>query len=118
MSRHHPTLSPSAFPKLNLCVQYWPDPVVGKAADRGSNLHAQIESHHAHGTTITDKGAAAAYARATRYISDIRGVEQTLQLIDADLYNKGIERVYVNSAPEFDALSLIENAFQKLEPCQ
>ena len=41
-----------------------------------------------------------------------------LQLIDADLYNKGIERVYVNSAPDFDALSLIENAFQKLEPCQ
>ncbi len=41
-----------------------------------------------------------------------------LQLIDADLYNKGIERVYVNSAPDFDALSLIENAFRKLEPCQ
>lgn len=41
-----------------------------------------------------------------------------LQLIDADLYNKGIERVYVNSASDFDALSLIENAFQKLEPCQ
>ena len=40
-----------------------------------------------------------------------------LQLIDADLYNKGIERVYVNAAPDFDALSLIENAFQKLEPC-
>jgi hypothetical protein len=85
MSRHHPTLSPSAFPKLNLCVQYWPDPVVGKAADRGSNLHSQIESHHQHGTPITDKGAAGAYARAKRYISDVRGVEQTLQLIDADL---------------------------------
>jgi hypothetical protein len=85
MSRHHPTLSPSAFPKLNLCVQYWPDPVVGKAADRGTKLHAQIESHHTHGTPITDKGAAAAYERAKRYISDVRGVEQTLQLIDADL---------------------------------
>jgi len=85
MSRHHPTLSPSAFPKLNLCVQYAPDPVVGKAADRGTDLHAQIEKHHTHGTPITNSDAAAAYARAKAFITDVRGVEQTLQLIDGDL---------------------------------
>lgn len=40
-----------------------------------------------------------------------------LQLIDADLYNKGIERVYVNAAPDFDAHALVEDAFRKLELC-
>ena len=82
---HHPTLSPSAFPKLNLCIEYWPNPVVGKAADRGTDLHAQIEKHHTHGTPISNPDAASAYARAKGYISDVRGVEQTLQLIDEDM---------------------------------
>jgi hypothetical protein len=40
-----------------------------------------------------------------------------LQLIDADLYNKGIERIYVNTAPDFDSLQLIEDAFENLKPC-
>jgi len=40
-----------------------------------------------------------------------------LQLIDADLNSKGIERIYVNTRPDFDALSLIDEAFDKLQPC-
>jgi len=34
-----------------------------------------------------------------------------LQLIDADLASKGIERIYSTETPNFDALADIETAF-------
>lgn len=37
-----------------------------------------------------------------------------LQIIDADLYSKGIDRVYTRSAPSFDSKALIDDAFKKL----
>lgn len=40
-----------------------------------------------------------------------------LQIIDADLYAKGIERVYCrgNAKSNFDSLRVIEEAFQKFK---
>lgn len=38
-----------------------------------------------------------------------------LQIIDAELYSKGIDRVYVSSKPAFDSLALIDKALKKLE---
>jgi hypothetical protein len=39
-----------------------------------------------------------------------------LQIIDADLYSKGVERVYSrgNTAADFDSLRLIDETFLKL----
>jgi len=37
-----------------------------------------------------------------------------LQIIDADLYSKGINRVYSRTSTPFDSLSLIDKAFEKL----
>jgi hypothetical protein len=39
-----------------------------------------------------------------------------LQIIDADLYAKGIERVYArgNTSADFDSMRLIEETFSKL----
>lgn len=39
-----------------------------------------------------------------------------LQIIDADLYSKGVERVYArgNTAADFDSLRLIDETFSKL----
>lgn len=37
-----------------------------------------------------------------------------LQLIDSDLYQKGVERVYTNETPNFDSRSLIDEAFSKI----
>ena len=37
-----------------------------------------------------------------------------MQIIDADLYSKGINRVYARSGPSFDSLTLIDKAFEKL----
>jgi len=85
MSNHHPTLSPSSFPKLKQCIHYKANPVAGPAAERGSSLHKQIENHHTKGIPIDDAGASAAYARAKGYISDIRGIETRLAYIGGDL---------------------------------
>ena len=85
MSDHHPTLSPSSFPKLDLCIEFWPDPVSGPAAERGTMLHDQIRRHHEKGVPFSNGGAEAAYLRAKGYISDIRGVEMKMQLLDEDL---------------------------------
>ena len=38
-----------------------------------------------------------------------------LQLIDSDLYQKGVERVYTNETPNFDSRSLIDKAFSKIQ---
>lgn len=76
---HHPTLSPSAFPKLNLCIQFFPDPVVGEAAERGTELHQQLQLMHEKGVPCKDEGAVAAYSRVTAYVADIRGCESKLQ---------------------------------------
>lgn len=85
MSDHHPTLSPSSFPKLKECIHYKANPVSGPAAERGTNLHEQIEKHHTHGIPIDEAAAAAAYARAKEYIRDIRGVETRLAYISEDM---------------------------------
>jgi hypothetical protein len=82
---HHESLSPSSFPKLNLCIEYKSNPVAGPAAKRGTELHEAIEQHHTKGTPIQDAGAASAYARAKEFISDIRGVESRLTYIDGEL---------------------------------
>jgi len=37
-----------------------------------------------------------------------------LQIIDADLYSKGIDRVWASGSQEFDSMRLIDEAFQKL----
>ena len=37
-----------------------------------------------------------------------------MQIIDADLYANGIERVYRSTGPDFDSLRTIEDAFLKL----
>lgn len=37
-----------------------------------------------------------------------------LQIMDADLYGLGIERVYRSTGPDFDSLRTIEDAFLKL----
>jgi hypothetical protein len=39
-----------------------------------------------------------------------------LQIMDADLYAKGIQRVYRNTGPSFDSMRLIDEAFAKLKP--
>ena len=85
MSSHHSTLSPSSFPKLHLCVEFAPDPVSGPAAANGTKLHEMIQNHHEKGHPLTHAGAESAYLRAKSYISDIRGVEMKLQLLDEDL---------------------------------
>ena len=36
--------------------------------------------------------------------------------MDADLYAKGIQRVYRNNGPSFDSMRLIDEAFAKLKP--
>jgi len=76
---HHPTLSPSAFPKLNLCTLFKADPVVGDAAIRGDGLHKQLQLHHEKGVPISDEGAQSAYERVKAYVTDIRGCESKLQ---------------------------------------
>jgi hypothetical protein len=38
-----------------------------------------------------------------------------LQIIDCDLYSKGIHRTYVNNSPSFDSLRIIEDAFKFLD---
>jgi len=80
MSAHHATLSPSAFPKLNLCVQYEANPVAGPAAERGTRLHEQLSEFHLKGTPISDAGAREAHDRMSTYVPDIRGIEQKLTL--------------------------------------
>ena len=37
-----------------------------------------------------------------------------LQIIDADLYAKGINRIYTRNTPSFDSRALIDDALQKL----
>jgi hypothetical protein len=37
-----------------------------------------------------------------------------LQIIDADLYSKGIDRVWASGSQSFDSMRLIDEAFQKL----
>jgi hypothetical protein len=41
--KHHPTLSPSAFPALSHCPCYKSDPHGSEAADRGTYIHELIE---------------------------------------------------------------------------
>jgi hypothetical protein len=38
-----------------------------------------------------------------------------MQVIDADLYSKGINRVRTRNGPAFDSLMLIDKAFEKLK---
>jgi hypothetical protein len=37
-----------------------------------------------------------------------------LQIMDADLYAKGVQRVYRSAGPSFDSMRIIEDAFAKL----
>lgn len=39
-----------------------------------------------------------------------------MQIIDADLYTKGVERIYKPASRRFDSRQLIDEAFSKLDP--
>jgi hypothetical protein len=39
-----------------------------------------------------------------------------MQIIDADLYTKGIQRIYKPIGRRFDSRQLIDEAFSKLDP--
>lgn len=41
-------------------------------------------------------------------------VSAGLQIMDADLYSKGIQRLYRSTGPDFDSVRLIDDAFKKL----
>lgn len=43
-------------------------------------------------------------------------VSAGLQIMDADLYAKGVQRVYRQTGPSFDSMRIIDEAFKNLNP--
>jgi len=84
MSRHHPTLSPSSLDKKNECLHFTGKPV-GKAANRGTELHEKLADAFHRRETPTDPLLKRAADRARNYIASVQGIEEEVQLLDNDL---------------------------------
>jgi hypothetical protein len=84
MSRHHPTLSPSSLDKKAACLHFTGKPV-GKAANRGTELHEKLADAFNRRETPSDPLLKRAADRARNYIASVQGVEEEVQLLDNDL---------------------------------
>ncbi|OBQ41415.1 MAG: hypothetical protein AN484_21050 [Aphanizomenon flos-aquae WA102] len=84
MSRHHPTLSPSSLDKKAACLHFTGKPV-GKAANRGTELHEKLADAFNRRETPSDPLLKRAADRARNYIAAVQGIEEEVQLLDNDL---------------------------------
>lgn len=84
MSRHHPTLSPSSLDKKAACLHFTGKPV-GKAANRGTELHEKLADAFNRRETPSDPLLKRAADRARNYIASVQGIEEEAQLLDNDL---------------------------------
>lgn len=84
MSRHHPTLSPSSLDKKAACLHFTGKPV-GKAANRGSELHEKLADAFHRRENPTDPLLKRAADRARNFIASVQGIEEEVQLLDDDL---------------------------------
>jgi PD-(D/E)XK nuclease superfamily len=84
MNRHHPTLSPSSLDKKAACLHFTGKPV-GKAANRGTELHEKLADAFNRRETPSDPLLKRAADRARNYIASVQGIEEEVQLLDNDL---------------------------------